>query len=63
MDKKLTFKVHRAGDKELVNPRWRKVEVENTDCPQCYETMIVVIGNKGILYGYCPKCKEYFIGE
>jgi ssDNA-binding Zn-finger/Zn-ribbon topoisomerase 1 len=63
MDKTITFKVKRHGEAEMVTPRWRHVEVENAACPDCGEKMIVIIGHKGILYGYCPKCREYFIGE
>jgi len=63
MDKALVFRVKRPGEKEMVVPRWRHVEVENADCPECKETMIIILGDKGILYGYCPKCRKYFIGE
>lgn len=63
MEKKLTFKVEREGEKELVNPRWREVEVENVDCPHCYHRMVVILGHRGILYGYCGRCDKYFIGE
>jgi ssDNA-binding Zn-finger/Zn-ribbon topoisomerase 1 len=61
--KMLTFRVKRPGEEKMVPPRWRKVEVENADCPECKEKMIVIIGHKGILYGFCPKCRNYFIGE
>jgi len=62
-EKTLTFKVKRSGEKELVSPRWREVEAINADCPECKETMVVIIGHNGILYGFCPKCRKYFIGE
>ena len=63
MGKKLTFKVHRHGEKELVDPRWREVEPENADCPFCRNKMAVIIGTKRLLYAYCAKCQKYFLGE
>ena len=63
--KKLTFKV-RNEKKELVDPRWREIEVVNADCPLCQGQLIVVMGYQKpihILYGYCPRCNKYFLGE
>ena len=62
MPKQLTFKVKKQG-KEMVNPRWRECETENTDCPLCRNKMVVVLGHKAILYGYCGRCDKYFVGE
>ena len=63
MNKKLAFKVHRDGEKELVDPRWREVEPENTDCPFCRNKMAVFIGTKRLSYAYCDRCQKYFLGE
>lgn len=60
---KLTFKVHQGETNELKTPRWRPVEVDNAKCPNDGELMIVVLGHDGILYAYCLKCKQYFVGE
>lgn len=63
MNKILTFKVKREG-KEMVDPRWREVEVENINCPSCVnKEMVVILGHKGILYAYCPRYEKYFVGE
>ena len=63
MGKKLTFKVHREGEKGLVNPRWREVEAENIDCPLCHGKLVVCFTPEKGLYGYCQRCDKYFIGE
>lgn len=61
-DKTLIFRVKRPGEKELVTPRWLKVTAKNAECPECKDTMIVVNGHGGILYGYCLKCRQYYLG-
>jgi len=63
MNKKLTFKVHRPGEKELVDPRWKEVEPGNADCPLCRNKMAVIFGTNRLLYAYCAKCQKYFLGE
>jgi ribosomal protein S27AE len=62
-DKKLTFKIHKEDTKELINPKWRKAEVENAECPNCHQVMVVVFGHKQMLYAYCGRCQQYFVGE
>ncbi len=63
-NKKLTFKIHKEGTTDLIDPKWREAEVENVSCPNCNErTMVVILGHKGILYAFCPGCRKYFIGE
>lgn len=65
--KLISFKVQGNGGSK--DPRWHKVKTENTMCPQCIEESMVVImsanpGQEGhFLYAYCPRCKDYFIGE
>jgi len=63
MGKKLTFKIHKEGTDELRNPTWRKTEVENAGCPNCTQTMVVVFGHNQILYAYCARCQQYYVGE
>ena len=60
---KLSFKVQGDDKKTMVNPRWKEVETENTECPDCHQVMVVVLGDKEILYGYCQRCNKYFLGE
>ncbi len=62
-NKKLTFKIHQEGTKELVNPKWRKADVENAGCPSCKQTMLVVFGHNQMLYAYCARCQQYYVGE
>ena len=62
--RKLTFTVKTGDEKDWKVPRWTEAEVENTFCPNCGETMTVIIST--ILYAHCagPKgCGKYFIGE
>lgn len=60
-DKKLTFKVESDDKKVMVAPRWRKAEDEHTRCPDCGQKMVVVLGHKGILYGFCFRCLQYYL--
>ncbi len=57
---KITFKVQNPNNL-LGTPVWRKVEVENANCPACRQVMAVVVGDN--MYGYCPKCECYFIAD
>ncbi len=65
--KTLMFGVKRAKtgeDSEPQRPRWRHVEVENTDCPESPEHhMVVILGHESILYGYCFECNRYYLAE
>lgn len=61
--KKLTFKIHKADNSELVDPKWRKADVENANCPGCKQTMVVLFGQDQMLYAYCARCQQYFLGE
>ena len=63
MGKKLTFKVHKEDNTALVDPRWRKTEVENAECPNCNNTMVVIFGYNQMLYAWCARCQQYYIGE
>ena len=63
MDKKLEFKIKGTTKGVATDPRWREVGTENTRCDICKGTMVVILGNKGILYAYCGRCQKYFIGE
>jgi tRNA(Ile2) C34 agmatinyltransferase TiaS len=59
---KLTFKVQDKTDPEKWTvPRWSEVEVENATCPKCGQTMVVIIGD--VLYGFCSRCRKYYIGR
>jgi len=62
-NKKLTFKIHKQDNSGLINPRWRKAEVENAECPSCKNTMVVIFGYKQILYAWCARCQQYYVGE
>ena len=62
-NKKLTFKIHKEDPDELIDPKWRKAEVENAQCPNCSQTMVVVFGHNSILYAYCARCQQYYVGE
>ncbi len=67
MEKVLSFKVE-SWNGEMKNPRWVKTLAQNAECPQCDDKMIVIMGAKPgqkehFLYAYCPRCKDYFIGE
>ena len=62
-NKKLTFKIHKEGTTDLINPKWRKADVENAECPECKNTMVVVYGHDKILYAYCARCQQYYVGE
>jgi len=57
--------VKKEGEKGLVNPRWRKCEVENITCPQCGGMLIpgFTPSPTKILYSYCSRCNDYFVGE
>lgn len=59
--KTLTFKVHKDG--ELVNPTWHRVEVENAECPNCHQTMVVFFSPDKDIYAFCARCQQYYIGE
>ncbi len=62
-NKKLTFKIHKEGTTDLIDPKWRKADVENADCPGCKQTMVVIFGHKQMLYAYCARCQQYYVGE
>jgi len=62
-NKKLTFKIHKQGTTDLIDPKWRKADVENAECPSCKQTMVVVFGHKQMLYAYCARCQQYYVGE
>lgn len=62
----LSFKVHH--DEGMVDPKWTEAEYQNTTCPNCDKTMVVILGympkkKENLLYAYCPKCDKYLIGE
>ena len=61
--KKLTFKVHKKGTTEVVPPKWRRTEVENAECPNCQQVMLVVYGHDQILYAYCIRDHQYYTAE
>ena len=63
IEKILTFKIHKEGTDELRVPKWRKAEVENAGCPSCKQTMVVIFGHNQILYAYCARCSQYYVGE
>ena len=60
---KLIFKVKSDG-KSYTTPRWRKIETENTTCPEpgCGGKLIVMFGPKDMLYAVCSRCWNYFVG-
>ena len=65
--KKITFQVQDDNGR-LKDPDWRELEAENHLCPKCEEAMIPILGyiphlKQSILYAYCLKCRQLFIGE
>lgn len=65
---KLEFKVQikpkgSVSKVSYIKPKWCKVDVENANCPQCEQIMTVVLGDKGLLYAYCARCQQYYVGE
>jgi ssDNA-binding Zn-finger/Zn-ribbon topoisomerase 1 len=60
--KTLSFMVKNDAN-EPTAPRWKEVEVENANCPRCGQTMLVILGAKGILYAYCFECKKYHLAD
>ena len=57
---KLSFLVKSNG--EMVPPQWTEIDSENTECPKCHSTMVVVLGKK-LVYAYCGRCNKYFVAE
>ncbi len=62
-NKKLTFKIHSEDSTKLVDPRWRKAEIENSECPNCNTMMVVIYGHDKILYAQCIRCQQGYVGE
>ena len=67
--KKITFQVQDDNGR-LKDPTWRELEAENHICPKCEgnKPMIPILGyiphlKQSILYAFCPKCKQLYIGE
>lgn len=62
--KKLQFTIQNNGNGQVA-PRWREVEVENAECPNCHQIMTVVIpgGEMQFIYAFCSRCQKYFLGE